>query len=57
MLEGADGRGKNLPPLTGRQYGQAVGFAAPGGDVYVFDTRKLALVKAGSTNQVIFPGF
>lgn len=55
--QGQTGAPENLRPMTVRQYGQVVAFAAPGGDIYVFDTKKFALVKAGSTNQVVFPGF
>lgn len=46
---------EKLQPLTVRRYGQIFVFAAPGGDIYVFDTKKFALIKAGGANQVLFP--
>lgn len=32
-------------------------FAAPGGDLFVFDSVKMALFQVGSLNKVLFPVF
>lgn len=48
---------ENLAPLSMRQYGTNLAFADLQGNIFVFDTQRFALIKAGSPNQVIFPGF
>lgn len=48
---------QKLSPMSVRSGGGATVFAAPGGDLFVFDTVKMALIQVGSTNKVLFPGF
>lgn len=48
---------EKLSPMSVRSGGGATVFAAPGGDLFVFNTVKMALIQVGSTNKVLFPGF
>ncbi|MCQ4607501.1 hypothetical protein [Corynebacterium pseudogenitalium] len=48
---------EKLSPMSVRSGGGATVFAAPGGDLFVFDTVKMALLQAGNATKVLFPGF
>ncbi|PZO97831.1 MAG: hypothetical protein DI609_12200 [Corynebacterium urealyticum] len=48
---------EKLSPMSVRNGGGTTVFAAPGGDLFVFDTIKMALIQVGKTNRVLFPGF
>ena len=52
--QGFTGQPKKLNPLQVQRFGSA--FIVPGftGELYVFDTANIALVRAGSTNSVIW---
>ena len=43
--------------MSVRSGGGATVFAAPGGDLFVFDTVKMALTQADTTTKVLFHGF
>ena len=47
---------QKLSPMSVRSGGGATVFAAPGGDLFVFDTVKMALIQVGAINKVLFPG-
>ena len=48
---------QKLSPMSIRSGGGATVFAAPGGDLFVLDTIKMALIQVGSATKVLFPGF
>ena len=48
---------QKLSPMAVRSGCGATVFAAPGGDLFVFDSVKMALFQVGSLNKVLFPVF
>ena len=52
--QGFVGQPKKLHPFQIQRFGTAIVFPGLSGNLYVFDTARMALIRAGSTNSVIW---